>query len=113
MLGRAHLKPHKIDNRSQLIYALTEVTELEHLLMCQYLFAAASMKTDNSELSNEARKHHQIELIRDWKKSILYIAREEMQHLTYANNLLISIGGAANFARANFPCVNRFYKTGP
>src|SRR5882672_425263 len=92
MLGRAHLKPHKIDNRSQLIYALTEVTELEHLLMCQYLFAAASLKTDLSELGAVPRRYHQIDVIREWKRQLIGIAREEMQHLAFANNLLISVG---------------------
>jgi Ferritin-like len=103
----------KIDNRSQLIYALTEIAEIEHLLMCQYLFAAASLKTAMSELTNKTRQYHQIELIRKWKQSILTVAREEMQHLTYANNLLISVGGSPYFARPNFPCSNRFYMAGP
>jgi hypothetical protein len=30
----AKSKPTQIDNRSQLIYALTEVAEFEHVLMC-------------------------------------------------------------------------------
>ena len=102
-----------IDNRSQLIYALTEAAELEHLLMCQYLFAAFSLKTRLSELPNAQRKFHQVELIRGWKKAILNIAREEMQHLTYVNNLLIAVGGAPYFARPNFPSSNRFYRSGP
>src|SRR5262245_57269718 len=105
--------PTKIDNRSQLIYALTEVTELEHLLMCQYLFAAASLKTDLAELGTADRRYYQNELIRDWKRALIGIAREEMQHLAFANNLLISVEGAANFARPNFPSANRFYRTGP
>jgi len=103
----------RIDNRSQLIYALTEIAELEHLLMCQYLFAAASLKTDVAELENEERRYYQIELIREWKGAILRIAREEMQHLAYVNNLLISVGGGPYFARPNFPCVRRFYQKGP
>src|SRR5713101_4918345 len=102
-----------IENRSQLIYALTEAAELEHLLMCQYLFAALSFKTHLRELPNAQRKFHQIELIRSWKKAILNIAREEMQHLTYVNNLLIAVGGAPYFSRPNFPSSNRFYRSGP
>jgi hypothetical protein len=102
-----------IEDRSQLIYALTEAAELEHLLMCQYLFSAFSMKSHLHELPNADRKFHQIELIRAWKQAILRIAREEMQHLTYANNLLIAVGGAPYFARPNFPSANRFYRSGP
>src|SRR5262245_40756522 len=103
----------EIDSRDQLIYALTEVAELEHLLLCQYLFAAATMKESPAELCNSDRKYHQSELLRDWKAAILRIAREEMQHLTFANNLLVAVGGAPYFVRPNFPNENRFYKTGP
>lgn len=105
------LRGQKIGSRSQLIYALTEVAQLEHLLMCQYIFAASSLKTDITEFSNWERKYHQLELAREWKRNILRVAREEMQHLAYANNLLISVGGAPTFSRPNFPCVNRFYRS--
>lgn len=101
----------KIDNRSQMIYALTEVAQLEHTLMCQYLFAGASLKSTIDELPNVQRQHHQLELIREWKKQLYIVAREEMQHLTYAINLLISVGGSPTFARPNFPNYHRFYKT--
>jgi Ferritin-like len=104
---------NKITNRSQLIYALTEIAQLEQTLMCQYLFAAVSIKTSVQELTNKERCFHQIELMREWKKQILRVAREEMQHLTYAINLLVSVGGSPNFTRPNFPNYNRFYKSGP
>jgi hypothetical protein len=39
----------KIDTREELINALTEAAELEHGLLCQYLFAAFSMKKHPSE----------------------------------------------------------------
>lgn len=109
----AKSKPTKIDNRSQLIYALTEVAELEHVLMCQYLFAAFTLKTDRAELPNKERGYHQVELVRRWKRLLLLVAREEMQHLAFAMNLLVSVGGAPTFTRSNFPCANRFFRTGP
>lgn len=109
----AKSKPTKIDNRSQLIYALTEVAELEHVLMCQYLFAAFTMKTDRSQFPNKDRSYHQVELVRRWKRLLLMVAREEMQHLAFAMNLLVSVGGAPTFTRPNFPCANRFYRAGP
>ena len=112
-VAKTKLMPTKIDNRSQLIFALTEVAELEHLLLCQYLFAAASLKTGVDELPNKDRRYRQVELCRDWKAAILRIAREEMQHLSYVNNLLISVGGGPYFARPNFPCARRFYQAGP
>ena len=36
--------PVRIENRAQLIYLLTEAAELQHGIMCCYLFAAFSMK---------------------------------------------------------------------
>jgi hypothetical protein len=68
--------------------------------MCQYLFAAASLKTHSDELANAKRRYYQIELIRDWKSAILAVAREEMQHLAHVNNLLISVGGGPYFSVA-------------
>lgn len=81
--------------------------------MCQYLFAAATMKKEYEELTHPDRRFHQAELIKGWKASLLRVAREEMQHLTYANNLLVSVGGSPYFVRPNFPNENRFYQKGP
>ena len=36
--------PVRIENRAQLIYLLTEAAELEHGVMCSYMFAAFTMK---------------------------------------------------------------------
>ena len=41
--------PVRIENRSQLIYLLTEAAELAHGIMCAYLFAAFSIKRDTKE----------------------------------------------------------------
>ena len=41
--------PVRIENRAQLIYLLTEAAELEHGVMCSYLFAAFSIKQDVKE----------------------------------------------------------------
>jgi Ferritin-like len=99
-----------IEDRSQLIYALTEAAALEHVLMCQYLFAGASLKTHVSELGSSPRRYHQIELIRYWKRKLFEIAREEMQHLSMAMNLLVAVGGSPTFQRPNFPNINLYYK---
>ena len=42
-------RPVRIENRAQLIYLLTEAAELEHGIMCCYLFAAFSIKGDVKE----------------------------------------------------------------
>ena len=41
--------PVRIENRAQLIYLLTEAAELEHGIMCFYLFAAFSMQRSVEE----------------------------------------------------------------
>jgi hypothetical protein len=41
--------PIVIENREELIFMLSEASELEHMLMLEYLFAAFSLKTDVSE----------------------------------------------------------------
>ena len=40
--------PFVIEHREALIYMLCEAAELEHGIMCQYLFAAFSLKEDTA-----------------------------------------------------------------
>ena len=51
-----------IDNREELIDALTEASEIEHGLMVQYLYAALTMKRELSE----GRTMRQQMLNRQW-----------------------------------------------
>ncbi len=39
----------RIEHRDALIYMLSQAAELEHSIMCQYLFAAFSLKTGLEE----------------------------------------------------------------
>ncbi len=41
--------PIVIKNREELIFVLSEAAMLEHMIMCEYLFAAFSLKRDVSE----------------------------------------------------------------
>ena len=95
----------KIDTREELINALTQAAELEHGLLCQYLFAALSMKRHPSE----DVAWPQVELIRGWERHVLRVAREEMAHLGTVSNLLTAIGGAPQFRRPNFPQQARYF----
>jgi hypothetical protein len=95
----------KIDTREELINALTEAAELEHGLLCQYIFAALSMKKHPSEDVTWP----QVELIRGWERHVLRVAREEMAHLGTVSNLLTAIGGAPQFRRPNFPQQARYF----
>lgn len=93
------------DTREELFNALTEAAELEHGLLCQYLFAACSMK----KRIDEGITWEQAELLREWQGFILGVARQEMAHLGTVSNLLTAIGGAPQFRRPNFPQPARYF----
>jgi hypothetical protein len=85
--------------REQLLHLLAEASEIEHTLMCSYLYAAFSLKSREEDgLTAE-----QAEATARWRKTILGIAIEEMGHLLMVANLSVAVGGAPHFARPNFP----------
>jgi hypothetical protein len=97
--------PQVIRTREDLVSALDEAAELEHGLMCQYLFAAFSMKKAGEPASPYAAPltPAQYEITRRWQATILKVARQEMEHLALVNNLRIGIGAPPYFWRPNFP----------
>src|SRR5215469_13665146 len=97
--------PIIIEDREELIYMLSEAASLEHMIMCQYLFAAFSLKRDTSEGVTAA----QLEAITRWEHLVSLVATQEMLHLTLVNNLLSSIGSIPFFGRPNFPQHARYY----
>jgi hypothetical protein len=97
-----------IHHREELISLLTEAAEIEHGLMCCYLYAAFSLKTsDDSGLAAA-----QLAATRRWRAVILDVAIEEMMHLGLVANLMSSIGARPNFARQNFPVSPGFHPAG-
>src|ERR687897_1325437 len=97
-----------IENREELIFLLTEASELEHMLMLQYLFAAFSLKTDVGEGLTE----EQLVAVKRWERVISEVAAQEMLHLASASNLLTAMGGAPHFSRPNFPQPAKYYPPG-
>lgn len=93
------MEPYLIDSREELILALQEATQIEHGLMAQYLFAAFSLKQDESE----GLTWDEAELVRGWKGDLLRIARDEMGHLGTVFNMLSAVGGVPEMRRPNFP----------
>lgn len=90
---------HSIPSREQALHALYEAAELEHCLMCTYLYAAFSLKSS----VDEGITAHQLEAITRWKHSILQVAIEEMGHLMSVWNITVALGGAPRVGRVNFP----------
>ncbi len=89
----------RVNDREQLIYLLTEAAEIEHGLMCTYLYAGWSLKrAGDDDVTPE-----QLAAIDRWRKEIRAVAMEEMMHLAMVNNMLMSIGSPPHFRRQNFP----------
>jgi hypothetical protein len=95
----------RIEHRDALIYMLTEAAELEHAIMCQYLFAAFSLKTSTAEGVDD----RQLRAIGKWKKVVASVATEEMLHLGLVNNLLAALGAAPRVGRPNLPAAGRYF----
>jgi CDGSH-type Zn-finger protein/uncharacterized Fe-S cluster protein YjdI len=91
--------PISIPNREQLLYTLTEAAEIEHNLMCCYLYAAWSLKTEPDDGVDSATMAE----IKGWSRAIVDIAVDEMTHLALVANLMNAVGGVAHFGRPNFP----------
>jgi len=86
-------------SREQLLHSLYEAAELEHNLMCTYLYAAFSLKQGEAEglLPAEAQA------VERWRREIMAVAVEEMGHLVAVWNITAALGGAPRIGRGNFP----------
>jgi CDGSH-type Zn-finger protein/uncharacterized Fe-S cluster protein YjdI len=99
------MQPHPIPGglssatRERLLHALYEAAELEHNLLCTYLYAAFSLKTAREE----GLLDHEAEAVSRWRREILSVAIDEMSHLTAVWNITSALGGVPRFGRTNFP----------
>jgi len=84
---------------AQLVSVPAEAAEFEHGVMCCYLYAAFSLKTEASE----GLTPDQLQAVRDCKSGLIALAIPEMGHLALISNLLVSLGGSPNFGPQNFP----------
>src|SRR3979490_1993000 len=100
--------PFVIEHREALIYMLCEAAELEHGIMCQYLYAAFSLKQSQDEgLTTE-----EAEATTRWRNHIAHTAAQEMLPLSLVQNLLSAIGAAPHLSRPNFPQPASHYPAG-
>nr|WP_275578241.1 ferritin-like domain-containing protein [Dyella mobilis] len=90
---------HSTPSREQALHALYEAAELEHCLMCTYLYAAFSLKSS----IDEGLTAEQLEAVTRWRHLILQVATEEMGHLMAVWNITVALGGAPRIGRSNFP----------
>src|ERR1043166_6747499 len=86
-----------LQHREALVYTLGKAAQLEQLVMCQYLYAAFSMK----ERDDEGLAPEQLDAVKRWRRELIHIAEQEMLHLALVQNLLSGVGAGPMFGRAD------------
>lgn len=85
-------------SREQLLALLHEAAEIEHNLMCCYLYAAFSLKVVDDRWTDAQRAS-----VARFRATITGVALEEMTHLCLVGNLMSALGAQPFFGRPNFP----------
>ena len=98
-MGTDRQEPVVITDPEELIYLLSEASELEHGLCCCYLFAAFSLKRDVAE--DLTPSEH--EAVKPWRRVISGVAVQGMLRLALASNLLTSLGAVPHLRRPISP----------
>src|SRR6266498_1978682 len=100
--------PLRVASREEVVWLLTQACELEHGLMCEYMFAQFTLRRTQQEgLSAEQQAK-----VAAWETVIIDVTKQEMLHLALATNLLTAIGAAPHLHRPNFPILSRWYPPG-
>jgi len=97
-----------VEHREQLWSLLVEAAQIEHMIMCQYLYACFSLKTE----PDEGLTAEQADAVARWQQTLTGIAIEEMLHLALVMNVMTAIGAAPSLARPNFPRHSAFLPPG-
>ena len=97
-----------LQHREALVYTLGKAAALEQLVMCQYLYAAFSMK----DREDDGLADDQLQATRRWRRELVHIAEQEMLHLALVQNLLTAVGASSAFGRPNFPLAPHAYPAG-
>ncbi|HEV2140040.1 MAG TPA: ferritin-like protein [Candidatus Dormibacteraeota bacterium] len=104
-MGQDRQAALRTSDREELIFLLSEASELEHGLCCCYLFAAFSLKRG----LDEGLTATELEALARWERAISHVAVQEMLHLAMASNLLTALGAAPHLRRPNFPQQSKYY----
>src|SRR6266566_2529405 len=100
--------PLQVESREELVYLLGEACEIEHGLMCEYLYAQFSLKRTVAEGLTPG----QLARVQAWEATLIDVIKQEMLHLALATNILTAVGAAPHFERPNFPILSRWYPPG-
>jgi len=112
--GQVAEPPLKITTREELVYLLGEACEIEHGLMCEYLYDGLMCEYLYAQFSlkrgpDEGVTPEQLGRIQAWEKTLIDVIKQEMLHLALATNILTAVGAAPHFERPNFPILSRWY----
>ena len=88
-----------IGHREHLWILLSEALQLEHMIMCQYLFAQFSLRDG----TRDGLTVEQADAVDRWRTELRGIAIDEMLHMALVGNLMSAIGAAPNFGAAELP----------
>ena len=94
--------PLRVEHCEELVWLLAQACELEHGLMCEYLFAQFTLK----RTQQEGLSVQQLAKVAAWERVIVDVTKQEMLHL------LTAIGAAPHLHRPNFPILSRWYPPG-
>jgi hypothetical protein len=97
-----------VGDRKELTYLLCLAAELEHGLMCEYLYAAFSLKN----APGPGLRDDQLAAVERWRGVIFGIAGEEMLHWAVVQNLLTAVGSAPYVSRPHMPHQAKGYPPG-
>jgi len=97
-----------VGDRKELTYLLSQAAELEHGLMCEYLYASFSLKST----VGPGLRSDQLAAVERWRGMILGIAGQEMLHWAMVQNLLTAVGSAPFVSRPHMPHQARGYPPG-
>ena len=97
-----------VGNRKELTYVLCQGAELEHGLMCEYLYAAFSLKST----AGPGLRDDQLAAVERWRGVLFAIAGEEMLHWAVVQNLLTAVGSAPYVSRPHMPHQAKGYPSG-
>jgi len=88
--------PLQVESREELVYLLGEACEIEHGLMCEYLYAQFSLK----RATDEGLTAEQLARVQAWESTLIDVIKQEMLHLALATNILTAYRRGAPFRAA-------------
>ena len=89
----------RLADREAVLHALYEAAELEHNLMCTYLYAAFSLRSD----AEDGLASDEVAAVGRWRRALFDVAIEEMSHLAAVWNITSALGASPRVGRGNFP----------